>query len=219
VSSHRRIVVGIGNRDAMPVVRWAAELAHSGDAVLVVHAYAPMPYAAADWTLPVEANDVMHSAAARHVAYAARNLRAQRHDLVVEAAIRTGSPGRVLLQYAAAAELLVIGTPHQTGLRTALATLASTRTCPVLVVGTMPSTARLPHPPITAVLRDLEADRQVIDVAMAEAARLRSPLVVLRPRSGSDGSRIPAREPDTVAQLHPIRVTIAPCVLGRSGVG
>jgi nucleotide-binding universal stress UspA family protein len=180
VSTKHTIVVGIATHDAMPIVRQAAEEAHSGDTVRIVHAYAPMPYAVADWTLPVENDEVQRCAAARHVAYAARKLRAERHDLIVEAIIRTGPLSTVILDFAANADLVVIGSPRHGTTHATLDSLVAAARCPILVAGSLP-TAHIPHAHVTAVLRDLDADRPIIDAAMTEASIRRTSLVILRP--------------------------------------
>ena len=181
MSTKHTIVVGIPTHDAMPILRQAAEEAHCGDTVRIVHAYAPKPYAVADWTLAVENDEVQHSAAARHVAYAARKLRAQRHDLIVEAIIRAGLLSTVILDFAANADLIVIGSPRHGPTRAALESLVAAARCPILVAGSMPTVPHIPDAPVTAVLRDLEADRPIIDAAMTEASIRHAPLVILRP--------------------------------------
>jgi hypothetical protein len=181
VSTKHTIVVGIATHDAMPIVRQAAEEAHSGDTVRIVHAYAPMPYAVADWTLPVENDEVQRCAAARHVAYAARKLRAERHDLIVEAIIRTGPLSTVILDFAANADMVVIGRPDHGPTRATLDSLVAAARCPILVAGSLLTVAHIPDAPVTAVLRDLDADRPVIDAAMTEASIRRTALVILRP--------------------------------------
>jgi hypothetical protein len=181
MSTTHTIVVGIATHDAMPIVRQAAEQAHSGDTVRIVHAYAPMPYAVADWTLPVENDEVQRCAAARHVAYAARKLRAERPDLIVEAIIRTGPLSTVILDFAANADMVVIGRPDHGPTRATLDSLVAAARCPILVAGSLLTVAHIPDAPVTAVLRDLDADRPVIDAAMTEASIRRTALVILRP--------------------------------------
>jgi len=181
VSTKHTIVVGIATHDAMPIVRQAAEEAHCGDTIRIVHAYALMPYAVADWTLRVENDEVQRCAAARHVAYAARKLRAERPDLIVEAIIRTGPLSTVILDFAANADLVVIGSPRHGSTRTTLHSLVAAARCPVLVAGSLPTVPHIPDAPVTAVLRDLDADRPIIDAAMTEASNRRTPLVILRP--------------------------------------
>jgi nucleotide-binding universal stress UspA family protein len=181
MSTKHTIVVGIPTHDAMPILRQAAEEAHCGDTVRIVHAYAPKPYAVAGWTLAVENDEVQHNAAARHVAYAARKLRAERHDLIVEAIIRTGLLSTVILDFASNADLIVIGSPRHGPTRAALESLVAAARCPILVAGSMPTVPHIPDAPVTAVLRDLDADRPIIDAAMTEASIRHTPLVVLRP--------------------------------------
>jgi len=181
MASPRIVVAGIGDTAAMPVLHWAALMARPRDTLRIVHAYAPVPYAASDWTLPVEDEAVMRQTVTRHVRDAGRRLQAERHDLRVETVLGRGTPSRIMSRFAGSASLIVVGSPHHCATHLMLTELAAHAACPLLVAPALDPATKPERGRVTALLRDLTSDGPVIETAAAEAAQKRSPLVVLRP--------------------------------------
>jgi nucleotide-binding universal stress UspA family protein len=176
----RTITVGIGDQGALQLVDWVAAVAHSGDVVHLVHAYESWPYAATDWQLPVDNDDLLYAASARHVAYAAAALRRKRPDLVVDDEIVRCPSGRLLSAAASVVDLIVIGSPHRSGSRSALSQLAQHSSCPVLVIADQSPLTEPQHAPVTVMLRDLASDDATIEAGFETAAERRTGLIALR---------------------------------------
>jgi nucleotide-binding universal stress UspA family protein len=182
----RTITVGIGDQGAMQLLDWVAVVAHRGDVVHLVHAYDSLPYAAVDWQLPIDDDDLLYAASARHAAYAALALRRKRPDLTVDAEISRCPSTRALPAAASEADLVVVGSPHRSGSRSALRQLAWRSRCPVLVIGDQPPPVGPEHAPVTVMLRDLPNDEAALEAGFEAAAERRSGLIALRawqPRS------------------------------------
>jgi nucleotide-binding universal stress UspA family protein len=188
------VVAAIGDTGALSVIEWAAQLAQAGDTVRIVHAQPAVPFAASDWTLPVNDVELLNSVSARQMTDAINRLRAERHDLVVESAVRTGSPLQSVVPHLNSADLIVVGTPHRCSTRLMVRELASGSRCPVLITGGSLPAERIPHAPIGLLLRDLDADRAVIDEAFRLARAWRSPLVAFVPWQPPDGEDLVAAE-------------------------
>ncbi|MEO6503002.1 MAG: universal stress protein [Jatrophihabitantaceae bacterium] len=192
----RTITVGIGDQGAVPLVDWVATVAHSGDVVHLVHAYQSCPYAAMDWQLPIDNDDLLYAASARHAAYAAAALRRRRPDLVVDAVIVRSSSARALSAAATEADLIVVASPHRPGSRSTLSQLTQHGRCPVLVIGDQPPPMAPQRAPVTVMLRDLSNDDATIEAAY-EAADRRGDLIVLRawqPQSNASPAYAEAQE-------------------------
>lgn len=193
----RTITVGIGDQGAVQLVDWVAAVARSGDVVHLVHAYGSWPYAATDWQLPDDNDDLLYAASARHAAYAAAMLRRKRPDLVVDDEVVRRPAARVLATAAAEADLIVVGSPHRPGSRSALSRLAQRSSCPVLVIADQPPPTAPQHAPVTVLLRDLANDDATIEAGFEAAAERRSGLIALRawqPRSGASVAWAEAEE-------------------------
>jgi nucleotide-binding universal stress UspA family protein len=176
----RTITVGIGDQGAMRLLDWVSVVAHPGDTVHIVHAYDSLPYAAVDWQLPVDNDDLLYAASARHVSYAALALRRKRPDLAVGHEIVRCPSARALSAAANEADLIVVGSPHRPGSRSALRQLAQHSTCPVLVVGDQSPLTAPEHAPVTVMLRDLANDEAVVEAGFEAATERRSGLIALR---------------------------------------
>jgi nucleotide-binding universal stress UspA family protein len=177
----RTITVGIGDQGALPLVEWVAELAHAGDIVHLVHAYDSLPHPAMAWELPMDNEELLYAASARHVAYAVAALRKKRPDLAVDDRTIRSSSARVLSAVASDADLIVVGSPHRSGSWSALRQLAQHAGCPVLVIGDQSPLATPLHAPVTVLLRDLANDEAAIEAAFEAAAERRGGLIALRP--------------------------------------
>jgi nucleotide-binding universal stress UspA family protein len=193
----RTITVGIGDQGAIQLLDWVAAVARSGDVVHLVHAYQSWPYAATDWQLPVDNDDLLYAASARHAAYAAAALRRKRPDLVVDDEIVRRPPARALVTAATGADLIVIGSSHRPGSRLALGELAQHSSCPVLVIADQPPPITAQHAPVTVMLRDLANDDATIEAGFEAAAERPSGLIALRawqPQSGAGVAYAEAQE-------------------------
>lgn len=190
----RTITVGIGDQGALQVLDWVAAVAHPADTVHLVHAHDPLPYAAVDWQLPVEDDEVVYAASVRHLDYAATVLRRKRPDLVVDDEIIRRASSRALPAAARAADLVVVGSPHRPGSRSALRQLARHSDCPVLVIGEQPPLTMPRQAPVTVLLRDPPHDEAVIEAGFEEAAERRGGLVALRPWLPRPGASLSATE-------------------------
>lgn len=177
----RTIVVGIGDQGAKPLLEWVAELARPRDAVHLLHAYDSLPHPAVAWELPVSNDELLYAASARHVGYAAAALRRKRPDLAVDHRTMRCPSARALSAAASDADLIVVGSPHRPGSRSALRQLAQHSRCPVLVIGDQAPLAAPQHTPVTVLLRDLSNDEAAIEAAFEAAAGRRSGLIALRP--------------------------------------
>lgn len=206
----RTITVGIGDQGAMPLVEWVAELAHSRDTVHLVHAYDSPPHPAMAWELPVNNEELLYAASARHVGYAAAGLRRRRPDLAVDArTVRRPSAG-ALSAAAGDADLIVVGSPHRTESRSALRQLAQHFRCPVLVIGDQSPFAVPRHTPVTVLLRDLPNDEAAVEAAFEAAAERRSGLVALRPRQPRPAADLGYAEAEEQLALDLFLATWAP---------
>ena len=173
----RRVVLGVSGRRTTHVVDWAARLLWPGDAVQIMHAYRPIPYAATDWQLPAEQEELVRDTVRHYVDTAAAKLRQARPDLVVTETF-AGRPVEIALSEAAkTADLVLVGIPHSDLNRHMLIRLFAGLDCPVVVIGAERPTA---HPTIAALLRGDLADRAVLAAAFDQAARERRGLLVLK---------------------------------------
>ncbi len=197
----RRIVVGVGDQGAAHVLDWVAVIAHRADIVHLVHAFDPPPFATTGWRPPVEQDDLIYAAAVRHAGYAAAGLRRHRPDLVVDDEILRCPPQRGLSAAARDADLIVVGSPHRPGSRSALAQLSRHSRCPILVVGEQAPEILAGHAPVMVMLRDLANDEAAVEAAFAIAAERRCGLTVLRPWQ-------PHRRPGLVVAEHEERAGI-----------
>jgi nucleotide-binding universal stress UspA family protein len=176
----RTITVGISDQGAIQLVDWVAAVAHSGDVVHLVHAYDSWPYAAMDWQLPVDNDELLYAASARHAAYASAALSRKRPDLVVDDEIIRRPAAGVLTAAATEADLIVVGSPHRPGSRSTLSHLAQHSSCPVLVIADQAPPIAPQHAPVTVMLRDLADDDATIEAGFESAAERRSGLIALR---------------------------------------
>jgi nucleotide-binding universal stress UspA family protein len=197
----RTITVGIGDQGTMRLLDWVAVVAHPGDLVHLVHAYDSLPCAAVDWRLPVENDDLLYAASARHAAYAAAALRRKRPDLVVDDDIVRCSSARALAEAPAEADLVVVGSPHRPGSRSALRQLARHSCCPVLVIGDQSPLAVPEHAPVTVMLRDLANDEAAIEAGFDAAAERRSGLIALRAWQPQSAATLPCSSWETAQPL------------------
>jgi nucleotide-binding universal stress UspA family protein len=103
--SEHHIVVGYdGSRDAEAAVRWAVTQAHlTGARLDIVHSY-DFPYL--ERLDHATQGRLLHRAIAREGARLAGGLQSA---VTVRAVVRVGNPAHVLLEAAAAADLLVVG--------------------------------------------------------------------------------------------------------------
>ena len=174
----RRIVLGISGHQTTHLIGWTTLLVQPGDTLRLVHGYSPIPYAATDWQLPVDNDNLVRGATERHVRAAAARLRRYRPDVAVLDEL-TGDPAATVLAEAArGADLVLVGTPHCDRSRTVLARLLAEVDCPVMVLGTG-------EPAVTsgvlALLRGNQADDAVLSAGFAEARRRRCGLTVAKP--------------------------------------
>jgi len=174
----RRIVLGVSGHETAHLIAWAARIVQTGDAVRIVHAYSPIPYAATDWQLPVENDELVREATARHVRAAAARLRRQRPDVLVADEFTGHPPATALAEAARDADLVLVGVPHGDRSRTVLARLLARADCPVIVLGAAEPAGT---GPVTAVLQGTPADDPVLLAAFDEAHRRRAGLLVLKP--------------------------------------
>ncbi|HEU5269700.1 MAG TPA: universal stress protein [Jatrophihabitans sp.] len=178
VTAGRRIVLGISGHQTTHLIGWTTVLVQPGDTVHIVHGYSPIPYAATDWQLPVDNDNLVRGATERHVRAAAARLRRYRPDIEVLDEL-TGDPAATALAEAArGADLVLVGTPHCDRSQTVLARLLAKVDCPVMVLGTAPPAT---GQQVLALLRGSQADDAVLQAAYAEAERLRCRLRVLKP--------------------------------------
>jgi len=177
-SRRRRIVLGISGHQTTHLIGWTTLLVQPGDTVHILHGYSPIPYAATDWQLPVDNDNLVRGATERHVRAAAARLRRYRPDIVVLDEL-TGDPAATALAEAArGADLVLVGTPHCDRSQAVLARLLAKVDCPVMVLGTAePATSD----EVLALLRGSQADDAVLRAAFGEAHRRRCRLRVLKP--------------------------------------
>jgi nucleotide-binding universal stress UspA family protein len=180
MNAHRTILVGIGEMGARPIVEWAAKLARPGDVIRMVQTYDPMPYATVDWQLPGENTDLVRDGAARELASAAAALRVRQRGLEIQAVLEDSSVACALRDGSKTADLVVLGSPHRSGSRSALCELIDRATCPILVVGSDHQVAT-PHPSVTVLVRSLCTDRPAIQAAFMQAHDRGGNLIVLYP--------------------------------------
>jgi len=175
IDNRRRVVLGISGHRTAHVVDWAAAWLRRGNAVRIVHAYRPIPYAAMDWQLPVDSN---HNLIERQLRAAATRLGRRRPDLVIATESTHLPAARALSAAARTADLVLVGAPHCDRSRGVLAGLLDDLDCPAVVLGTGdPATTRS----VAALLRGTQGDDAVLQAAFTEAHRARCGLLVLKP--------------------------------------
>lgn len=152
VAGLRRIVVGVEGPASAAALDWAIEEAYRRDATVEAVMVWNDPYASKNWTAPMSASATPRAMPARRSAQltafvddAARRYPGAR----IEAYLRDGRPVPALVRAAEGADLLVIGTPTDTGLGSVLARsvarqVISQASCPVVTVPSYPHGPVLP---------------------------------------------------------------------------
>jgi len=177
--THRRIVIGIGNQGTAPIVEWLITTARPDDDVCLVHALEPWPASPAGPAIPVEDEEAMHDAEARHLAQVADQVRRRRPKLKLSTVLARRSTADALADTAASADLVVIGALHHSGSRWALQELTAHADCPLLVLPESPAEDLPGRRSVAVLVRELDSDRPVVDAAFREAAARGVGLTVL----------------------------------------
>ncbi|MDQ2848090.1 MAG: universal stress protein [Actinomycetota bacterium] len=184
----RRLVLGISGHQTAHLLDWTASVAEPGDQVRIVHAYRPIPYAATDWQLPIDTEAMVLDLTVRHVRDAANRLRRLRPDIQVRDELTGDRAEVMLLDAAAAADLVLVGSPHCDRSRAVLDQVLGSIACPLLVLG---AAATHRSGSVTAVLRGDAGDDAVLEVAFTEADRRRGTLLAVKQWwPPLDGSRL-----------------------------
>lgn len=140
----RRIVVGVEGPESSAALGWAIEEAYRRDAVVEAVMVWNDPYATKNWTAPMTASAQPRSMPAHRSAQltAIVDEASRRYPgAQVEAYLRGGRPAAALTRAARGADLLVIGSPTDSGLAAVLSRSVARQimahaSCPVVTVPT-----------------------------------------------------------------------------------
>jgi len=181
MKARRRVIVGIGNQGTAPIVEWLITAARPDDEVCLVHALEPWPALITAGAVPVEDEELMHEAEARHLAQVADQVRTRRPKLKLSTVLARRSTADALRQMGVFADLVVVGALHHAGSRWALQELTAHADCPLLVLPEPPAEDPSKRRSVAVLVRELASDRPVVDAAFCEAAARGVGLTVLHP--------------------------------------